>query len=589
MKKLIAVLVTLSLLVTGLAAATVTNANSGWTEWTETWWDWPGETLTADYLATENIDLMIELEDSDGLPDDMIEVYIDNILVLTLPMYTGSVSTTVPLDAGLHEIVLLYVAFDFSPGTLVRYRLNPASATGLFPEEVTLVGQPGDNWEVDKYLGVPEITPNPDIYFLADTTGSMDPGIAAIQASAGSIMATILAAQPTAQFGVGSYKDYPFDPLPPFYHQQSITADTTAVSTAIGTWAAGGGSDGPEAQFYAMNQIADPSDPQGIGWRGLGTPIVVWFGDAPAHDPVPNAATGLGYDIDEANVTADLVAAGIKVIAISLNTGGYPAGIDDDPNIGGGDYAFAYGTVEDGSAGQASNIAAATGGAYLFTATPEEAADAVLAGIEELTTDVWWEVTADPGLTVTLDPAVHLGVSGGAIVSFAETIEVTGDVPVSTTFTATVAFYANSYPDEGAIIGEQTITVIVVVIDIKPWSYPNSINTKSNGVVPVGILGSDTFDVTAVDVTTLAFGPSGATPAHDLTDPDVHNGHLVNPDLITGWTANEDGYVDLVTHFRQKDTGLAAGDTIAWLTGQVDVGGGVYMPFIAYDSVLVRK
>jgi len=40
-------------------------------------------------------------------------------------------------------------------------------------------------------------------------------------------------------------------------------------------------------------------------------------------------------------------------------------------------------------------------------------------------------------------------------------------------------------------------------MNIKPDSYPNSINLKSNGVTPVAIFGSVTFDVSQIDLTTI--------------------------------------------------------------------------------------
>jgi hypothetical protein len=116
---------------------------------------------------------------------------------------------------------------------------------------------------------------------------------------------------------------------------------------------------------------------------------------------------------------------------------------------------------------------------------------------------------------------------------------------------------------------------IEVDIDIKPGSFPNSINPRSMGVVPVAILGSAEFDVTTVDVTTLAFGPNGAAAAHDLTDPLTYADHLQD--------VNEDGFTDLVSHYRQKETGLAPGDTEACLTGETFDG----VPIEGCDSVNV--
>ena len=114
---------------------------------------------------------------------------------------------------------------------------------------------------------------------------------------------------------------------------------------------------------------------------------------------------------------------------------------------------------------------------------------------------------------------------------------------------------------------------VEVAIDIKPGSDPNSINLKSKGLIPVAILGSADFDVTDVDVTSLAFGPDGASTAHDLNDPLVYADHLQD--------VNFDGYVDLVCHFRTQETGILPSAISAMLT--FDTTGGDHIE--VYDSV----
>jgi formylglycine-generating enzyme required for sulfatase activity len=116
---------------------------------------------------------------------------------------------------------------------------------------------------------------------------------------------------------------------------------------------------------------------------------------------------------------------------------------------------------------------------------------------------------------------------------------------------------------------------IAVEISIKPGNDVNPINPRSRGIIPVAILGSDTFDPEDVDETTPAFGPNAVMPRHDLTEPETFIDHLRD--------VNEDGFTDLVTHYRTQEIGFAIGDAEACISGELLDG----TPFEGCDTVEV--
>src|ERR671923_1566735 len=79
----------------------------------------------------------------------------------------------------------------------------PTAADGpprVDPPTVSASLKPGESTSVTKTVHTPAIPPKPDIVFLSDTTGSMGAAIANVRTNAVSVMNTVLAAQPLAQF-----------------------------------------------------------------------------------------------------------------------------------------------------------------------------------------------------------------------------------------------------------------------------------------------------------------------------------------------------------------------------------------------------
>jgi hypothetical protein len=275
-------------------------------------------------------------------------------------------------------------------------------AQGIDPSEVTETIADGDSIEITKTVTTPDIPPDADICFLADTTGSMGPALASVAGSIGGIMADVLVESPDAQFCAAQYKDAGSSPV--FALDQALTTDTTAVQAAIGGWTAGGGGDFAEDQLHALTEVAGAA----TGWRAApAAHILVWFGDCPGHDPASGGET-LATTIDA--LTTSGAGAPIIVLAVSIS------------NTTDAEFCET-GFLDD--TGQATAITAATGG-VLFQGVDEDAVgDAIAAALDAVEIPVEVAMVSDctSPISTTFDPASQIVNAGDAAV-FTETISV---------------------------------------------------------------------------------------------------------------------------------------------------------------------
>jgi hypothetical protein len=251
-----------------------------------------------------------------------------------------------------------------NPTRLASLRVAPPTATArstkrstgsgsvaISPKTNVLQLAEGDTFNEQIFANISGVLSRQiDVYFLADTTGSMSAYLSSVQANINSIISFLSSTGHDVAYGVGNYKDFPSDSYA-FGHQLAPTTDLSLVYNEVSKWWADGGGDEPEAQLYALYQLAaDPS----IGWRVGSKKIVFWFGDAPGHEPICAAYTGLGFDLSEWDVLAALQSAQITVVAGSIGST-----LDNDPlPISNAYTACSAG----GAAGQASRLTSGTGG-----------------------------------------------------------------------------------------------------------------------------------------------------------------------------------------------------------------------------------
>jgi hypothetical protein len=96
----------------------------------------------------------------------------------------------------------------------------------------------------------------------------------------------------------------------------------------------------------------------------------------------------------------------------------------------------------------------------------------------------------------------------------------------------------------------------LLAIDIKPRSCPNPLNVKSNGLLPMAILGSQDFDVYSIDVASIRL--AGVAPIRSSFE-DVGT-PLVDANECECSTEGPDGFPDLTLKFETQSIVEAIGE-----------------------------
>jgi uncharacterized repeat protein (TIGR01451 family) len=347
-----------------------------------------------------------------------------------------------------------------------------ADPPGVTPKTYTNTLLPGQSAAVPKTVQTSEIPPNPDLVFLADTTGSMGGAIGNVQTNATDVMNQVLAAQPTSNFGAASYKDFTNSICAPdpyvFRVDTALTSLTGDVQTGINSWSAFGGCDTPEADLFGLESVANT-----FAWRTGSSRIIAWFGDAPGHDPSDGSTL--------ATATAALVAQGIRVIAI---------------NVGNLD-AF----------GQATAITTATGGTLLNGVSSSDVSNAILEGLHSLPVTVSPVVgPCDSQLHVSLLPPTATGTSGDSF-PFTETITVDPSA-LGGTYSCHVSFLLNGVPAGPDF--DEAITITVPSPDLSVAKSGPAATTEGNNVTYT-LVATNHGPTTATGVTVSDPVPANST------------------------------------------------------------------------------
>ncbi len=218
------------------------------------------------------------------------------------------------------------------------------------------------------------------------------------------------------------------------------------------------------------------------------------------------------------------------------------------------------------------------------------------------TLDFWSVGTRDfVSLSPALSQVFFIGDGVNNLGDFQEFIAPSGatrlflGIPDGFGFFGSPGAYEDNDGEYRILIGVNQIPAfeIPVSVDIKPGSCPNPVNTNSKGVVSVAIVGTEDFDVTTIDPTSVLL--AGVYPLRwSYEDVATPYELFLGEDCYDCHELEGDGYTDIVFHFNKGEFVAALGEVsdgdclVVTLTGNLfeDFGGS---PIVGEDVVLIIK
>ncbi len=215
-------------------------------------------------------------------------------------------------------------AFGMRPREIMKYNGLSLELPSLTPEpppepgdvtfgpaEETIELAPGEEKTVRYRLGLPPQPTPLDVFFLVDTTASMESSINGLARGIHEIVAELARSKVDVEFGIGEYKDYPIpgygDPVSldfPYRRNRDLgPADDSLVQAIERMVASGGGTIRRESQLTALFQAATglgdefTAPGQDAGFRADSLKVFVnitdaGFTDEPQHPSPPFELVG---------------------------------------------------------------------------------------------------------------------------------------------------------------------------------------------------------------------------------------------------------------------------------------------------------